>query len=318
MFIDGVFKVNDVTKANLALIAEKQSKAEEQRISELSELADSILVDALEMSNDGYGIYETLSILGEALFEYLKFDFPMVLSENRQSIETYSSLISAFDKAVFSKFFAERACNFGILVDESEFLPENKGNEIFIYHKNSLSDEAFDVFSENFENAKVKYSASVKESVYSVSMGKTEYCILPLEERGGVRLASIAEYIFKEDLKIASVTPVFGLDGSSDMKYALISKHFMIPEIKPDDDRYFEIRLVANNSAQLSEIFAVAQILGIGVYRMNTMNFDTDYGERLYYSLVFKSEGQDFSALLVYLTLFAGEYTAVGLYKNLE
>ena len=184
--------------------------------------------------------------------------------------------------------------------------------------KNRLSDEAFDVFSQNFPDATVSYAETLRQAAESVAEGKKEYAILPLEEKGGARLASIAALLYKYDLKIASVTPVFGFDGSADVKYAMISKSFMLPDILEDDDRYLEIRLRQDSSVPLSSLFLAAEILGASVYRINTVSFDTEEGQVAHYTVVFKDEGKDFSSLLVFLTMFVGSYTAVGIYKNLE
>ena len=151
-----------------------------------------------------------------------------------------------------------------------------------------------------------------------VSSSECEYCLLPLEERGGSRLSSIAALLFSEDLKINAVIPVFGLDGMADMKYALVAKHFSVPTIENDDDRYLEIRLRADGETQLTELFSVAALFGSQIYRINTISFDTEDGTIPHYSLVFREEGRDFSLMLLYLTLFSGAYLPIGIYKNLE
>ena len=119
-------------------------------------------------------------------------------------------------------------------------------------------------------------------------------------------------------MKIASVTPVFGFDGMADVKYALVSKRFKIPEVAVDDDRYLEIRLRSDGQLSLSHLFSAAEMLGASVYRINTVRFDSEEGGFTYYTIVFKDVECDFSVLLVFLTLFAGSYTAIGIYKNLE
>ena len=181
-----------------------------------------------------------------------------------------------------------------------------------------MSDEASDVFSDAITNATVSYADTLKAAAEAVSEGKCEFAILPLEEKGGARLAGIAALLFKYDLKIASVTPVFGFDGNADVKYALVSKKFKIPDVLPDDDRYVEFRLRADGAISLSQLFSAAEMLGATVYRINTVRFDTEEGGLTYYTVVFKGENVDFSALLLFLTLFAGAYTAIGIYKNLE
>ena len=163
-----------------------------------------------------------------------------------------------------------------------------------------------------------RYSKTLAETARAVNLSEYQYALLPLEEKGGARIPATAELIFREDLKINSVTPVFGFEGLADMKYALVSKHFTVPDVKPDDDRYLEIRLRTDSSIPLPELLLASSALGASIYRVNTISFDTQDGQLQHYSVVFKDEGKDFSALLIFLTLFAGNYTAVGIYKNLE
>ena len=48
------------------------------------------------------------------------------------------------------------------------------------------------------------------------------------------------------------------------------------------------------------------------------MTFETEEDKKSYHTVVFRGENVDFSALLSFLTLFAKDYVAVGVYKNLE
>ena len=148
--------------------------------------------------------------------------------------------------------------------------------------------------------------------------GECEYCLLPLEEKGGARLAVVASLLFTYDLKIAMVTPVFGFDGTAEMKYALISRHFSVPEITDESDRYLEVRLTDNTPKSLSELFSVACQLGASVYRINTSLFSSEEGNEPCITVVFEKTGDDFTHLLLYLELFHKSYTAVGIYDKLE
>ena len=131
-------------------------------------------------------------------------------------------------------------------------------------------------------------------------------------------MPTVAEMLFTDDLKIDAVTPVFGFDGTADMKYALVSKSFALPRVAPDDDRYLEIRIPADGDTSLGELLLAADKYGARLYRVN-MHFFVQDGERCpYYSIIFKEDGRDFSGLLTYLTLFVSSYTAIGIYKNLE
>lgn len=318
MVNDGIFEIDGITVANIAKLADKQSLLEEQRICEIADAVYSAASFAANMLADGYGMYEILSIISDGFSSADSGIHQGALPENEKALFSYLKVLNANDKILFSTMFFDKLTEMGISIRESSFLEAYTKDETFTYVKNPLADEAFDVFSQDFRDPRVKYSKSLNEAAKAVSSGEVEYALLPLEEKGGARLSAVAAIMFREDLKINSVTPVFGYEGLADMKYALVAKHFSLPELLFDDDRYLEIRLRADSSVPLSELFLAADILGATLYRVNTISFDTEDGPVPYYSIVFRDDCKDFSSLLVYLTLFSGAYTPVGIYKNLE
>lgn len=317
MLIDGFYIKNSVTENNIKTLSDAQAKLMEQRICELAELAEDAAVAAAELREDGCGIYEILGILSDGVSISASTVHSIAMLENVSRLHSYASSVESKDRAVLAELLVARLAERGITLTESDFLPEDKGDESFVYVKNRLADEAYDVFSQDFTDPHVRYEPTLRDAARAVSQGRAEYCLLPLEERGGARLPSVAALLFAEDLKICSVTPVFGFDGSADMKYALASRHFTVPEVSADDDRYLEIRISAATT-DLSELFSVAAHLDTTVYRVNTVTFDTEDGEAQYYTAVFRKGGADFCTLLAYLTLFCPSYTAVGIYNNLE
>ena len=156
-----------------------------------------------------------------------------------------------------------------------------------------------------------------EEALSSVKNGEVTYALLPLEESGS-RIHTVEQLIFSGEFKINAVTPVFGFDGTADMTYALVSIDFVEQRILKDDDRYLEIRIEKNGDCSISELLFAAERCGVEVYRVNTVCFDTDEGQRDYFSIVLKAKGADFSLMLLYLTLFVPEHSTVGVYKNLE
>ena len=316
MFADGSFEVNKISKDNLALIKKKQDILTELKTCELHSVAEEIAFSAVEMAEDGYDLYELLSMISDSLKE--PFSKNEEGAANKFAFATADKISDAVDRAVFSKLFCEELKRKGSPISESEFLMQKNGGERFAYVKNLLADEAFDVFSQEFSEPRVLYAKSFKEAVAALLTDECQYCILPLEDRGGTRIYSVSELIYREGLKINSVTPVFGIDGTADMKYALVSKHLTIPPTEVGDDRYLEIRLSAENSVSLSELFSAASLLGVSLYRVNTNSFDTEGGLVTDYSVVFREDEGSFTELLVYLILFSKEFTPVGIYKNLE
>lgn len=317
MLLDGIYLKNEATEHNMKTLSDIHSRLMEQRICELAELAEDAAAAACELRAEGCGLYEILGILSDGVAFSPSGVHGSAMADNVARLRSYVRSVEVKDRAVLAELLLMRLAERGIAITESDFLPEGRGDETFVYVKNRLADEAYDVFSQDFKDPHLRYEPTLKDAARAVSQGRAEYCLLPLEERGGARLPSVAALLFAEDLKICSVTPVFGFDGSADMKYALASRHFTVPEVSSDDDRYLEIRISALSS-DLAELFSAAAHLDTTVYRVNTVTFDTEDGETQYYTAVFRRGGADFCALLTYLTLFCPSYTAVGIYNNLE
>jgi len=308
----------DKTASNLAFISREQSLLEERRICELYEMISDVIDSAFDLYPDSADIYGLLSLLSDAPLIRCGELHSQRLEVNSARLTEYLRMNSVIDKAILCQLIADRLLELGFSVSEGDFLPEEKAPETFVYVKNSFADEAYDVFSQDFTDPRVRYAENFKDALRLVTEGEVSYCLLPLEERGGTRLHSIDELIFRADLKINSVTPVFGFDGSADMKYALVSGKFSVPPRREGDDRYLEIRIPVSGEVSLGELLSVAEFYKLGIYRVSTVNFDTDEGRCPYYSIVFRDEGHEFSLLLIYLTLFTSSYTPVGVYKNLE
>lgn len=317
MLIDEIYVDSGITEANIASLSSENEILAEKRICEVSELAEIVTKLAVRLIGDGYDISAVLDLVISGLDFSKQPSLEFALPENRDLISAYLKGADVLDKASFSLMLTARLRKEGISVSETDFLPVEKTNESITYVKNRLADEAYDVFSQDFISPTISYSDSFKEAAHSVSTGKYGYCLLPLEERGA-RISAISSIIFTEDLKINSVTPVFGMDASADMKYALVSKSFFVPNVDEDDDAYLEIRISAFSSDELSDIVVAASALGISVYRVNTVNFNTEEGGAPHFTMVFKKNGADFTPFLIYLTMFSDTFNAVGMYKNLE
>ena len=307
-----------VNKSNLNALSVVQAVEIEKRICEIAELALVTAEGFAALKNDGYGFYEIVEMLRDTAYTYSGTECGGALVENRERIRSYLNSVSSADKGIFSELLVKALDDKGIFAREDEFLLSDSGDETVTYVKNKLADEAFDVFSQELDDPRVFYSATFKDAAQAVANGKTRYCILPLEELGGARLSGIEELIFKHDLKINLITPVFGVDGMADMKYALISKQFFVPELSEDDDRYIEIKLQGDDSTELLDVITAANALGIGVYRVNTLCLDVGEGERVNFTLVLRRGGKAFVDMLFYLAFFSQSHTVVGIYKNLE
>ena len=311
----GIFNISDVSISNLTAVANDESRAFEMRLCEMSFFVDNIARQIKAFSEEEMSISEAIALLCAEL-DLGRSDTSVVsISETENVVRAFVKTLETHDKANFSALLTEKLTSLGVNIGEADFLFEARTDESFVYVKSALADEAFDVFSQEYSDPRIVYAESFKKACFDVADGKCGYCILPFEERSSVRIPSISALVSDLDLKIVAITPVFGFEGNADMKYALIGRSFKIPDRDELTDRYFEITL-PKSTVSLSEIMTVAEIFGESVYKIDTSISDEDGGS--YYTIIFKDGGGSFLNLCVYLSLFAEEYTPVGIYKNIE
>ncbi len=316
MFKDNDFLSLGVSRGNLYKLSERELPLNERRVVEISFLAEVIAREFYSFYNDGISVYEII----EALFLQDSSFLDTRVIEDYKTLESCLSYLKSsehIDRAVFVEALVNSLSLLGVRLSESDYLYEGHGEETFVYVKNKLADEAFDVFSQDFSDPRVFYASDLRSATRAVIEDKCEYCLLPLEEKGGVRIPSISAILYSSDLKINSVSPVFGPDGTADMRYALVSKRFSIPKISPEDDRYLEVRLDNTDNASLSSLFSALDFFGISVYRINSTPRDNDDASSSV-TVVFSVIGKSFANLLTYLSIFYPTYVTVGVYSNLE
>lgn len=315
LFEEDAFMPPKVLRENVLSIAKKQSLLEERRICELSETARYAAEYLLALSDGGMPPMDALSLL--SLGEENAVIHEGALSQAMPYLDLHAKSLSSLDKAVFVSLLAEHLAERGLCPKESDFLPSASAKEIFTYVKNLYADEAYDVFAQSFEDPRLFYSESLRDAVAAVEDGRAGYCLLPLEEKGGIRLASVSQMLYRSDLRIASVTPVYGYGEETGLTYALISRGFCIPPVEGEDDRYLELRLL-KETCPLSELLMAAEIFGARVYRIQTLQLESGTEQKSFYSVVLCSEGRDFVLLLMYLFTFVKDFAPIGIYSNLE
>lgn len=313
-----IFVPDSVNVENLDSLSKDYSVALEQRALEICDIARAMLDYVISLWQKGVNVTEILSFLstGFTIGDYPVSD--LISQENKIFIESCLGLAKGFDRVALCREFVSIAREGEFPLTERDFLPTGDREETVVYVKNALADEAYDIFSEEFHRPRVTYSVSPRDSALAVSSGESGYCLLPLEEKGGVRLHTVAELIYRNDLKINGVTPVFGLDGNAELKYALVSKYFSVPRRGKDDERYLELRLGEDSLSDLPELLSSLTLFGMSLYRIDTVSFVNEGESERFVDLVIREGKGTFAHLLVYLALFVSDFTTVGMYLNLE
>ncbi len=303
--------VSELLAADLFRISESQAKTYDLRLYTLSELAKLASRTALSMIESGLMPAEALMGLSSFLPTYTTdFGEESSLSENPKHL---LRAMSFCDRVAFIELLLLRLSELSMPIELRDFFPEEERDYTVTYMKGALADEAFDLFSEYIKDSTVAYCESIREGAYALSDGKVSFLILPLEERGGARIPTVASLIDRLSLKIAAVTPVYGFMGDADMKYALLSTSFIIPKLSPDDDLYVELSI--SDISRLSELLFALESYSHEVYRL----FSAEGGEgKGGVTLILRASTGGVIPLICYLTVFICDFSLVGIYKNLE
>ncbi len=315
---DNIFSVDDISFSNLDSISINQAEAFESRICEWSFVADAFVDRVIGLLQDGMSVFEAFSYLSDEIDIQSSSPKADTMDEALGLVNGFLSSLTMLDKVAFVDLIVSKMKSRKIHMDEADFLQNDAQSETFIYVKNSLSDEAYDVFSQEFEDPRVFYAQSFKEACRTVAEGRVGYAILPFEEKGGNRIPGIASMISQFDLKVVALTPVFGYEGTADVKYALVSRSFKIPKRTEDDDFYLEISASPNDDIGVTEFLYAAEKFGNSIYRINTLVSEALDKDAMSFNIVLRDSGEGFLQLLIFMTMFAGYYMPVGFYKNLE
>ncbi len=303
---------------NLSRLSGEESIITAQRLIELADIADDMAECAASLTESGLLHTDVLAVFCDSL-ELGRYEISdLVAGMDISKLERGISHASDLDAVFLSELYVSAVKKHGLRIDEGDFLPPPPLGESFTYVRNSLSDEAYEVFSADFNDPRVSYSSSFKECTARLMDGDVSYCLLPLEERGGVRLPTVSELIMRNDLKINAVTPVFGPDAGADMKYALVSRGFKRHDKRDGDDRYLEIRLDKYGEPSIAKLMSVLCIFGAEVYSVNTLTTLNEGENNTCFTVVIREGVNGFTPLLVYLTLIGADYVSVGMYKNIE
>ena len=309
--------LNQVPLLELLELRRKELKLFELKECEMAELAYGAAEYSKALLKEDVEIGEILAILSAdsgALSE------PSAESDSEFSVRMASFLksLGRSERALFVDLYLERLSDIDVSVSEMDVLPECAVGEIMTYVKSALADEAYDVFSQEFSDPKVFYSVGFKEAVEAVLSDRAQYAILPFEEKGGARIPGVLEMIYSNDLKIVSVTPVFGFDGTADIKYALVAQGFNVTDYEAGDDRFLEILVPENSDCSITELLGAAESYGSCIHRVDTVRIKEDGSSASYVSAVLKTSEKTFLPILLYMILFCGDCIPVGIYKNLE
>ncbi|GEM_PF-3892808 len=300
-----------ISLENLQKLNDRIRRTEEMKLYDLSLVSES-LAQAFFSYREDFDVLTSFSLLTENHAISRTHSDDDALPENGKLLRQKESFESLMEDVSLASFFMQSLENKKWFLTESDFFWQTVVNRKVSFASDALTEEAYEVFSEEYGEFTPLVFPSVKEAVKALEDGESGYCLLPFEEDEGNRFSHTQEWIEKYDLKIVAVTPVYGYDGAANMKYALLSDTLSVLPYSKEDDRYLELRLPEHDA--LFGLGAIVEYFGFSVLKIGKI---PKSNENRYFAVV-KSEGQSFLPLLVFYSLFSPDVSFVGIYKNLE
>jgi len=183
------------------------------------------------------------------------------------------------------------------------------------YVKNDLNNIAFEFLSQRINNAKPVWESSFIQACESVSDGKSEFCILPIESSSDGKLFGFYSMIERYDLKIVAVCEVDDNQGES-AKYALVAKCCpALFDSRNERELVFEFSLLSQNCDFLPELVSAANACDATAEKISFVPVKYDSNLRRYI-LSFRISSRDILPFKAFLALTYHSYTPIGCYTD--
>lgn len=309
------YSPEDVIAANLNELDERMGHLYEQELAHLRELAMQIVEDGSEASDFIAALPDHRPPVPPSQSFRISEDNP-ALSEHLCRIRgVWKSVLlcSEIDRLLG----AESHVNVEDFFDTTEAATEAARGRI-VYQRNSYADNAYLRFAELIPEARAVYTHNFVSMCEEVVRGNCEYCILPIENSTEGSLNSFARLIDQYELKIAATCDIPTTDNSRITRFALLCRDLsaVLPTPK-NARRCFEITLSIEENPTQGEILYAASCCGLICNQVGTRLHRTEGGTRPLTRYSFYTDGGNLRAFLLFLSMEAPSYTAIGYYAQL-
>ncbi len=302
-----------VSLRNLADQALRLSREEEKRIGLIREAAHEAA--ALACTSPAGGFSALYRHASSVTADWERFSLHEdVLEAHRRPLTLQARRREYMDKIAFSAAFLEEAeARLGRAAELSDFQGIRKiavRDSRVSYIENPHAKEAYHAFSPYFGRATVKMRHTFREVADDVKNGYADYGILPLlSDEEPVRPTD--RLLWGAGLRV--VAAFRETDTPDETVYALLAKETLLL----DDPRFFYLGLPADpDDGAMGGL--TDGILSLGGHLLRGGRVPRSYEEGEALSLTVTGDGRFLLLLLSFLTLFAPDYTALGLYFEVK
>lgn len=183
------------------------------------------------------------------------------------------------------------------------------------YAKNKFSDAVLNLLADTMHNARPTTVASNTAACEAVINGKSEFCLLPIENTRDGKIFGFYSMLDRFELKICGVNTLDADDDMSGIKYALIAKSckdFSFSRSR-GTEYIFEFSVVSRNGDFIEPLLQVAKKCGATLLSVDSRPVEYDQQLRKYL-FGFLTDGNPM--LRMYPAFNYHGYTPIGLYQN--
>ena len=287
---------------------------QEKRAGYLSELAEALLLSALEV--DGEAAPRALLSSVASLLSTLAAIPPRDAGMPEHHAALRQSALSSLDtldrahlalavRRVIERHIGHPLCLFD--VGDGVVLPPER--ERVVYVRNPLADAAYESLSALLNAPTVGYRQSFRELFDDVENRYADYAILPLFS-DGVAVQSVSSLFYDYGLKICGVSAVPTEDG--EILFALVSRGAVIHR----PPTYCMFHILPEEEATPISLLGVLEPLGVALSRLDPVPLTYDPSRVGYRVIASAGDADAFVSLSVYLSLYAPGYTGYGFYTQ--
>ncbi len=184
--------------------------------------------------------------------------------------------------------------------------------------RNDYNNRAFERFSGVIPRAKAVYSPDFESCCETVSEGKCEFTVIPIEDNADGKMFGFYSLIDRFELSIQAVCSVESENKT--VRYALAGRSFQYRELEKAaraKKKFFEFSLTYDTENATPDIFTAASLCDAELHKTASISLSyNDMRTRFYFSFEI-TRGADIIAFLMYLWLEYPGYSPIGIYGEI-
>jgi len=303
-----------IIEENLSILSDDSCNVSEKRLLQLKERALAILrSDDVLFSDDR--TEEFPALFPEA---NISKDVP---EEAHSYIKAQAKEQTLLDKLTVCKLVAEAYSKRPPLLERLLKCEKYSPSAKIAYFRNVYADAAFRAFSEHLGTPTVTYTSDFNSVCEEVYYGRSDMCLLPLDNSRDSKLVSFYKLIEKYELFPIYSCDVATPDGSITTRYALLRRAPALPERDQRDADHgclLEFTLSPDEDVTLADVLYAAELCKLSLYKLDSL--PSTYTDGAFtYDIVLSISGADaLDAFILFLSLFVPQYEMLGVYRHIR